>query len=37
MEPVSCSLQPVGSEFQRAITIGSNAKIAERERIYERN
>ncbi len=40
MEPVLYSLQPVGSEIERAITIGSralDANIAERKHIYERN
>ena len=40
MEPVLCSQQPVGSEIERAITIGSKAldvEIAEEERLYERN
>jgi hypothetical protein len=40
MEPVLCSLQPVGSEIQRTITIGSralDAEIAEQEPVCERN
>jgi len=38
MEPVLCSQQPVGSEIERAITIGSkalDAEIAEQELVYE--
>jgi hypothetical protein len=40
MEPVPYSLRAVGSEIERAFTIGSSAldaDIAEKERLNERN
>ncbi len=40
MEPVLCSLLPVGSEIERGITIRSkalDAQIAVQEHVYERN
>jgi len=40
MERFLCSQQPVGSEIERGITIGSkalDAQIAVQEHIYERN